>query len=162
MDRRDVRFLFDYDRWATARVLGTTVGLPDAEWPTGSPVGSRELADILVHQLGANQRWRLGLSGTPDADLPRPEREPLPSVAALAERWTAEWAAVDAWLATLDDAWLAATEDGIPHWEMLAHVVNHGTQHRSEAAVLLTAAGRSPGDLDMIRFSEELAKARAG
>lgn len=162
MDTRDIRFLFDYDRWATARVLATMAGLPDADWPTGSPVGTRELADIMVHQLGSTQRWRLGLSGTPDADLPRPEREPLPSVTELAARWTAEWATLDAWLATLDDAWLTATDDGIPHWQMLAHVANHGTQHRSEAAVLLTAAGRSPGDLDMIRFSEQLANTGAG
>ena len=48
--------------------------------------------------------------------------------------------------------------DGVPMWQMLAHVVNHGTQHRSEAAVILTDAGRSPGDLDMIFFAEELAQ----
>jgi uncharacterized damage-inducible protein DinB len=40
---------------------------------------------------------------------------------------------------------------------MLAHLANHGTQHRSEAATLLTAIGRSPGDLDMIFYAEEIA-----
>jgi len=43
---------------------------------------------------------------------------------------------------------------------MLAHLANHGTQHRAEAAALLTAVGRSPGELDMIFFSEELAAER--
>lgn len=37
-------------------------------------------------------------------------------------------------------------------WRLIAHVVNHGTQHRSEAAILLTSAGCSPGDLDLVVF----------
>ena len=48
---------------------------------------------------------------------------------------------------------------GVPQkqvlWKMMAHVVNHGTQHRSEAAALLTDFGCSPGDVDMIYFLDE-------
>jgi uncharacterized damage-inducible protein DinB len=44
---------------------------------------------------------------------------------------------------------------GGPVWQMLVHVVNHGTQHRAEAAAILTAEGRSPGELDLINYAEE-------
>jgi len=37
-------------------------------------------------------------------------------------------------------------------WGMMTHVVNHATQHRSEAAMALTAMGRSPGDLDFLDY----------
>jgi uncharacterized damage-inducible protein DinB len=64
-----------------------------------------------------------------------------------------------AYLATLTDAALAGdlvwrAADGDERrlsnlWLSLAHVVNHSTQHRSEAAEALTMIGRSPGDLDL-------------
>jgi uncharacterized damage-inducible protein DinB len=67
--------------------------------------------------------------------------------------------ALDRWLDTHADLGLQGWDEGIPVWQTLAHVVNHGTQHRSEAAVIVTEAGRSPGDLDMIPFAQEIAAA---
>jgi uncharacterized damage-inducible protein DinB len=151
----DIRYLFAYDRWATTKVLAQIEGIDEATWSATGVFDARGLGGILVHHLGATQRWRHGLME--DGLRPRPEREPLPTPDALRVSWAAEWPQIDAWLATLDDAWLARTGDGVPYWQMLAHVVNHGTQHRAEAAALLTQVGRSPGDLDMIFFSEELA-----
>ena len=156
MNLVDIRYLFDFDRWATRRVLGVIDGLPESVWGGTGVIGDRGLGSILVHHLGAHQRWRLGLAGSDES--PAPERGPLPSPDQLAAAWATEWDALEAWLPTLTDDWLAELGDGVPFWQMLAHVVNHGTQHRSEAATLLTAAGRSPGDLDMIFFAEELAR----
>ncbi|MEI7745500.1 MAG: DinB family protein [Chloroflexota bacterium] len=153
----DLRYLFAYDRWATRRILAVLDGVPEETWGATGAVGDRGLGSILVHQLGAHQRWRNGLAET--GLTPRPEREPLPPAPALVAAWEPEWAALDAWLDTLDDAWPARTDEGIPFWQMLVHLANHGTQHRSEAATILTSAGRSPGDLDMIFFAEELARA---
>lgn len=157
MQADEIRFLFAYDRWATRRVLAQLDGLDDAVWRRTNVVDERGLGGILVHHLGASQRWRVAFETQGEGEGPRAEDEPLPPVAELKERWDAEWAAVDAWLPTLTDGFLAFTNDGVPVWQMLVHVVNHGTQHRAEAAALLTAEGRSPGELDLINYAEERA-----
>jgi uncharacterized damage-inducible protein DinB len=158
LNAADLRFLFAYDRWATGRILAASVGVDETTWSAPNAIGERGLGGILVHALGASQRWRHGLSRS--SESPRPEREPLPTVAGLSSAWATEWQALEAWLAGLTDDEVAAVEDEAPFWQYLAHLANHGTQHRSEAAVLLTAAGHSPGDLDMVDFIE--AQAAAG
>ena len=149
----DVRYLFGYDRWATRKVLDAALGTDQATWSAPNAIGERGLGGILVHALGAHQRWRHGLTGAPGPG-PEPEDDPLPTVEALRAAWEDEWVAMDGWLGRLDDATMLMSEDGVTLWQALAHVVNHGTQHRAEAAALLTAAGHSPGDLDMIDFAE--------
>jgi uncharacterized damage-inducible protein DinB len=154
MKADEIRWLFAYDRWATARVLSVLDDLDATTWSRGDVVGDRGLGAVLVHHLGASQRWRVSFQTEGDGEGPEPEKEPLPAVEELRARWEQEWAVVDAWLPTLTDEFIGQSHEGVPIWQMLIHVVNHGTQHRSEVAALLTAEGRSPGDLDMIDFAD--------
>ncbi len=155
MQADEIRFLFAYDRWATLQVLAVLDGLDLDVWTRADVVDERGLGAILVHHLGASQRWRHGFQEA--GESPEPEREPLPTIDELRGRWDVEWAAVDAWLPTVTDDFVAYVHEGVPVWQMLVHVVNHGTQHRAEAAVLLTAEGRSPGELDLINYADERA-----
>ena len=151
MNADDIRYLAAYDRWATVKVLDAAVGIDESTWSATNAIDERGLGGILVHQLGATQRWRNGLAET--GLRPRPEREPLPTIEALRAAWEAEWSEWAAWLPTIDQAFLdRVDEEGVAFWQCLAHVVNHGTQHRSEAAALLTALGHSPGDMDFTVF----------
>jgi uncharacterized damage-inducible protein DinB len=155
MDLDDIKFLFAFDRWATSKILDASAGVDDGMWSATNIVDQRGLGGILVHHLGASQRWRHALTGAP-GDAPEPEDGPLPDLGALRQAWEREWAGYDAWFAAMDPAWLHQTEHGITLWQALVHVVNHGTQHRSEAAVLLTAEGHSPGDLDLIDYADSV------
>jgi uncharacterized damage-inducible protein DinB len=150
----DVIFLLDYDRWATRRLFGVTDGLDPAVWSRTQVVDERGLGGILVHQLGALMRWRHRLQRL-EGELPRPERGPLSSPGELARLFEAEWARYEQWQTSWTDEMMAYRANEVPIWQLLVHVVNHGTQHRSEAAALLTAEGRSPGDLDLVIFAEE-------
>ena len=67
----------------------------------------------------------------------------------------------DAFVASVDDAALARVVEYLnmqgerwayPLWQQMIHQVNHATQHRSEAAMLLTKLGHSPGWLDLLYF----------
>ena len=161
MQADEIRWLFAYDRWATKRVLAALDGLDPGVWGRTGVVGERGLGIILVHQFGAAWRWRLAFEEEGGGDRPEPELEPLWTIDHLCERWDGEWAAVDAWLPKITDGFLAYIHEGVPIWQMLSHVINHGTQHRSEAALLLTAEGRSPGELDIINYAEDQAAAAA-
>jgi len=157
MQADDVRWLFAYDRWATHRILNVLDGLNPAVWTRPNVLGDRGLGGILVHHLGASMRWRVSFESQGQEEGRHLEREPMPTIDELRALWQEEWAAVDAWLPTVTDEFIAHVFDGVPVWQMLVHVVNHGTQHRAEAAALLTAESRSPGDLDLINYAEELA-----
>lgn len=150
----EIRLLFDYSYSATRRVLAAAGLLDDSAFTATPPIADcPDLRTVLVHMLDAEQSWRRTLKR--GAHISEPDLDPatFPTVAALADAWRADEQETNDWLATLDDAALntSAFRDR-PLWQYLVHVCNHGTQHRSEAAMLLTHFGASPDDLDFTWF----------
>jgi uncharacterized damage-inducible protein DinB len=128
--------------------------------PAAFPFGG--LRGTLLHILDAEWSWRLRLQhGAPSSDLLEAD---FPTLDALVTRWQDEEQEMRAYLGSLDDEKLAGTvrypigEGKMRErilWHCLLHLANHGTQHRAEAAAILTALGQSPSDVDFTIFLSE-------
>jgi uncharacterized damage-inducible protein DinB len=159
-----IPFLFDYLYWLRDRVLATAAGLGDgfAETPV---VGTRDLRATLAHEIDVEIGWRGRLRGEPPAAWgPEAEVRPehVPTLDAVRERWAAEEATTRAWLNGLSAADLAAPVtvnglEGYPLESYLLHVVEHGVMELTDAAAILSAMGRSTGDLGVLDALDDLA-----
>ena len=154
--------LIGYLYWVRDAVLRAAANLDDATFTSSDTVGTRDLRATLVHELDVQWSWRERLRGAdweewgPDAEL---RGEDYPNLAAVAEHWRRDEAEMRAWLASLSDADLDAPpvrdEDRLPLWQYVMHLVAHGLQQFSEAAVLLTRAGQSPGEIGYLEYVQQ-------
>lgn len=155
MQVSDIRALYDYHYWATGRILDQARRLTPDQLTAPPLYANRTVRALLVHSLDVEQDWRRGCQGlVATRSAPLPETN-FPTVEAIAARWADEEREMRVWLAGLTDADLLPSFAGCPIWQILVHVANHGMQHRTEAAVLLTNHGHSPGDLDFYFFARE-------
>lgn len=152
--------LFDYLYWIRDTVLAAAARLPEPGFTAADDgATNRDLRATLVHELDVQWSWRERLKGAdwddwgPDADL---KADDYPTLDALTEHWRRDEAVMRAWIASLFDGDLDASpvrdEDTLPLRQFVMHLVSHGIQQFSEAAVLLTRAGHSPGDIGYLEF----------
>ena len=159
MNLQDIRTLYAYNNWATERILTASAQVSPEQFLTSTGHSYGSLRGTLVHTLDAEYGWRmLCQHGTFTPELNEAE---FPTLDTVVQRWQVEKEAMHAYLTSLQDDDLTqqvryTTNSGQKRarilWHCLLHVVNHGTQHHSEAAAILTSYGRSPGDLDFTVF----------
>jgi uncharacterized damage-inducible protein DinB len=153
-----IRELYAYSAWANTRVLDTAEQLSPEQFTTAGD-GFDSVRDTLVHTASVQwlwlERWR--------EMSPRELWDPagFADVAALRIRWDEVEAATSEYVATLREPDLEGVVSYVnfqgerwayPLWQQFLHQVNHATQHRSEAALLLTRLGYSPGWLDLLFY----------
>lgn len=158
-----IRTIYDYNAWANRRILDTAERLKLQQFiaPNG---GGESIREILVHTASAQWTWLGRWQGAPPRQ--RWSAGDFPYVATLRTRWGEVEEATETYIDGLEEADLRQVITYVnyqgetwsyPLWQALLHQVNHATQHRSEAALLLTRYGCSPGDLDLLIYVDDQA-----
>ncbi len=167
MDKQLIAHLYDYGEWADRRLLDRAAMLTDEQLRHPFTRGAQPILHSFVHLVSAEWRWyRSWLAAPP---TPRLTVDDLPTLDAIREQWEPLFAERRAFIAGLTPDLLDKTitrsyfgrEVQLPLWQALVHVGNHGTQHRSEIAAMLTDADHSPGDMDMLVYFLELQEKEA-
>jgi uncharacterized damage-inducible protein DinB len=148
----DMRLQFDFYYWATGKILEQAEQLSPEQFSSAPPIGDRSVRDLLTHLLDVEVSWREGWRAkTHRGDVPYIEAAEFASASELSERWRVEELLLRESLDGLTDADLDQPFiDGAEfdaNWKVMQHLLYEGMQHRSEAGLLLTGYGHSPGDL---------------
>lgn len=126
--------------------------LIDAQWLHEVNHSHRSVRNQMVHLTQVDRAWLRGLQGDPNARQFRLDPTDYPTAATLRPVWDEVARDMQAYVAGLDDAALNDTVPGMmgPTWQVLLHVMNHGTDHRAQTLRLLHDLGAPTFDQDMI------------
>jgi len=154
-----VATMYRYHAWANQRVLDPTGLLSPEQYRADAGASFASVHDTLVHIMAAQWIWLSRWKGTsPPAPL---SAGAFPDLTAVRRRWAEIESDTQAFVAAVTEPDLQRVVEyrntegepcAYPLWQQMLHQVNHGTQHRSEVAMVLTRLDHSPGLLDFLYF----------
>ena len=160
MNLADLRTLLDYHYWARDRMFEALAPLTPAQAAAdlGGSFGS--IHDTVAHLYAAEHAWYGRWRGTsPTALLTGAQ---FPDLAAIRSAWEAHEARMRAFVEELGEegvgrvipfTLLTGQASASPFWQMLQHLVNHGSYHRGQVTTKLRQLGAAPAkSMDMIAF----------
>jgi uncharacterized damage-inducible protein DinB len=152
MNVNDLQFLFEYDRWANARMFEAVDTLNDEQFAN--------VREMLAHIIGVEWIWFQRCNGVNPRSLPEwmenATRESLRTQLGAVER---EW---QEYLGALNDDDLSRVVDYVQLAgqtgsrklvHLLQHVVNHSTYHRGQVATRIRETGGIPLGTDFLIFT---------
>jgi uncharacterized damage-inducible protein DinB len=163
MNIQEARTLVNYTYWARDRVLAAVDGLSTDQFTSAVNSSFGSVRDTLVHVLSAESVWLSRWKSEVRAGMLIAAE--FPDTSTLRQTWLEEETKMRAFFETMDDGGLAQVIEykafngqpfSNPLYQMLQHVVNHGSYHRGQITTLLRQLGAAPPKpLDLIAFYRE-------
>jgi len=156
-----LRLHVNYTGWASRRLLEAAAALTPEELTRDFGTATKSVLGTLVHIMAADRIWLRRVQGESPTVIVNPDEYDL---AVLKSKWVVvldEWSK---WVSGLDDDTVRSivrykTTEGReyaqPIWQIVLHVVNHGTHHRGQVSGFLRALSRTPPPLDLSFFYRE-------
>lgn len=156
-----LRDAFDHHVWATLTMIDACLDLTDEQLTTAVPGTYGPILQTLQHLVGADSQYLFVLTGgrTPEIDE---DSMSLPELRAEMVRNGPRWQEVLA--GDLDPNAVVSRDrdDGsrshAPLGVRLTQATQHGTDHRSQIATILTALGREAPDIDVWAWADSLGR----
>ena len=164
MNTEDFRLLYDYNSWANHRTLDACAPIAEEQFTRDLGSSFRSVRDTLAHISGVEWLWLERWHGRSHNSIP--PASDFPDLESLRRRWDEIERNLLDYVASLTPEEVQRvvqhkTTQGVqqsaPLWQMLQHLVNHGTYHRGQVATMLRQLGAKPISTDLIFFYRERA-----
>lgn len=165
MNHGDLRLLLEFNYWARDRVFQAVGQLTPEQYARDLGNSFKSVRDTLVHVYSAEWVWYTRWMGeSPTAPL---SVDKYPDLATLQSAWRELEGQIRSFVDGLDEPGitrvfeyrlLSGQPGKSPFWQMLQHVVNHGSYHRGQVTTMLRQLGVAPAkSTDLITFYRERA-----
>jgi len=160
MNLGDLNTWLDYHYWARDVILEAVEPLSAEQFTRPIESSFKSVRDTVAHMYGAEWLWYNRWIGNLSATMPK--YDSWPDVVSIRKAWLDHEIRLrtfvnDGGEAGVDRIYhyksLAGQPTSSRFWEMLVHVVNHGSYHRGQVTTLLRQLGaQPPRQTDMIAF----------
>jgi uncharacterized damage-inducible protein DinB len=164
MKPEQMRELLTFNRWADQRLLEAVSALTPDQFTKNLHSSFPSVRDTLVHIAGVEWVWlERAQSRSPERI---PDTQAIPDIGALRAYWNDVW---DKWQEYSKKLTQEQLDEFVayktfsfgpgrdPRWQMLQHMVNHGTYHRGQVTTMLRQHGAKSVGTDLIVFYRERA-----
>ncbi len=148
MNADGFRQLYDYHFTVNRRIWDKCImGLSDEQFERELHYSIGSIHNQMVHMMSVDDRWFSGLRGVALPDFLNPAD--YPDRAAVRDYWDGVEGRMRDYVAALTDELLLTPLNDLKVWQVLTHVINHGTDHRAQVLAMLNA-------MDVKTFPQDL------